>query len=35
DINGILRISFQTDDDRKRAETCIQSRAKYDTFYAD
>lgn len=35
DINGILRISFQTDDDRKRAEICIKNRANYDTFYAD
>jgi len=35
DINGILRISFQTDDDRKRAELCIKNRANYDTFYAD
>lgn len=35
DINGILRISFQTDNDRKRAELCIKNRANYDTFYAD
>ncbi|MED4813772.1 prephenate dehydrogenase [Bacillus atrophaeus] len=35
DINGILRISFQTDNDRKRAENCIESRAEYETFYAD
>ncbi|OLP64996.1 hypothetical protein BACPU_19520 [Bacillus pumilus] len=35
DINGILRISFQTDEDRKRAEICIKKRANYDTFYAD
>lgn len=35
DINGILRISFQSDDDRKRAEQCIEARAEYETFYAD
>ncbi|OMI26751.1 prephenate dehydrogenase [Bacillus haynesii] len=35
DINGVLRISFQSDEDRKRAEKCIQIRAKYETFYAD
>ncbi|MGE6629539.1 prephenate dehydrogenase [Bacillus sp. NPDC077027] len=35
DINGILRISFQSDEDRKRAENCIKNRANYDTFYAD
>lgn len=35
DINGVLRISFQSDEDRKRAEKCIQTRAKYETFYAD
>ncbi|MDA7025634.1 prephenate dehydrogenase [Bacillus sp. CLL-7-23] len=35
EINGVLRISFQSDQDRKRAEKCIQTRAKYETFYAD
>ncbi|ALC81407.1 MULTISPECIES: prephenate dehydrogenase [Bacillus] len=35
EINGVLRISFQSDADRKQAEKCIRIRAEYDTFYAD
>ncbi|MCI4140241.1 hypothetical protein MMJ09_26935, partial [Bacillus vallismortis] len=35
DNNGILRISFQSDDDRKRAEECIEARAENETIYAD
>lgn len=35
EINGVLRISFQSDADRKQAEKCIRIRAEYNTFYAD
>ncbi|HEY2420871.1 MAG TPA: prephenate dehydrogenase, partial [Neobacillus sp.] len=31
DINGVLVISFQTEEDRQRAEQCIGSYTSYPT----
>ncbi|PLR75652.1 prephenate dehydrogenase [Bacillus sp. V3-13] len=32
EIYGVLVISFQTDEDRQRAEACIRHQTKYETF---
>ncbi|RLQ95104.1 prephenate dehydrogenase [Falsibacillus albus] len=32
DIYGVLVISFQTEEDRERAQTCLQSHTDYDLF---
>ncbi|WP_110112961.1 prephenate dehydrogenase [Bacillus sp. CGMCC 1.16541] len=34
DIYGVLRLSFQTDDDRKQARVCLEKQS-YATFIAD
>lgn len=34
DVYGILVISFQTEEDRLRAQTCIETRAKFETHIA-
>ncbi|RSK29343.1 prephenate dehydrogenase [Bacillus sp. HMF5848] len=34
DILGVLRLSFQTDSDRKRAKQCIEANSSYETYYA-
>ena len=33
EIYGVLRISFQSDEDRQKAKRCIESRTTYETFY--
>ncbi|MEW9500206.1 prephenate dehydrogenase [Jeotgalibacillus marinus] len=32
DINGVLAISFQTEEDRRRGESCITSTTSYEVF---
>ncbi|GGG17526.1 prephenate dehydrogenase [Lysinibacillus alkalisoli] len=32
DVFGVLVISFQTEEDRKRAANCIEKRAKFETY---
>lgn len=34
DVYGILVISFQSEEDRLRAQTCIETRAKFETHIA-
>lgn len=34
DVYGILVISFQTEEDRQRAQACIERRAKFETHIA-
>src|SRR5690606_36910017 len=33
EIYGVLRISFQSDEDRQKAKRCIENRTTYETFY--
>lgn len=33
DVYGVLRISFQSDDDRINAKKCIEKYTNYETFY--
>ncbi|MDR4888707.1 prephenate dehydrogenase [Fredinandcohnia sp. QZ13] len=32
EIYGVLRISFQSDEDRQKAKICIESKTSYDTY---
>ncbi|RWU15209.1 prephenate dehydrogenase [Anoxybacillus flavithermus] len=32
DIYGVLRLSFQTEDDRQRAKRCIEANTNYETY---
>ncbi|THE15097.1 prephenate dehydrogenase [Bacillus timonensis] len=32
EIYGVLRISFQSDEDRQKAKVCIESKTSYDTY---
>lgn len=33
EIYGVLRISFQTEKDREKAQSCIEKYTKYETFF--
>ncbi|WP_010284170.1 prephenate dehydrogenase [Bacillus timonensis] len=33
EIYGVLRISFQSDEDRRKAKLCIESKTNYETFF--
>lgn len=33
EINGVLRISFQSEEDREKAKECIELKANYETYY--
>ncbi|MRX70989.1 prephenate dehydrogenase [Bacillus lacus] len=35
EIYGVLRLSFQSEADRMRAQRCIETKAKYDTFFME
>ncbi|MBD1378601.1 prephenate dehydrogenase [Metabacillus arenae] len=35
EIYGVLRVSFQNEEDRKEAKACIEKYSDYDTFFGD
>lgn len=33
EINGVLRISFQSEEDREKAKKCIEEKANYESYF--